>query len=433
MENEENYDVQTRKNGFLDFLSKIWSAKISFAIATCVAAIVIGLGMGVVMNNARAKYETEVLYKFPGASSGRYADGTVYNYMNNVSYANLLAAKESDQSFASIDIDTMSSKSDITVTLVSETASDGTETKTPAHLLYSVSAKYFASYGQARNYLDALAEIPTEKAATIAANETYDYSLLASKSALSYDSQIDYLSAQYNLLNNGYQALLSSYGSSVTYTDKSGTTALVRKTYLEFQNYFATHSISTIQEVLRNSGFVKSTDTSARVEAEARIVEIDRAIEQNTIEIDALTEKYKEIYKGEGTTGASPFAGRIQELITQNTALAKEKEYLERKLTHINTAPTEEEKKQQEAFENLLKSITAYLGNFVDEYTVVQHDVQSRNIVTTYAQSSHTISTGAFAWYVSATVAVLGGLVIGLFVAYFKGLHNSEKSFGDSK
>ncbi len=427
MENEVIYEEQPQKNGFLEFLRKIWSAKITLGITFAATALIVGIGLGTVVNSMRATYETEVVYKFPGAESGRYADGSTYNYMNNVSYANLLAAKETDPSFANIDIVSMSARGDISVKMVEEKADDGTAITTPAHLVYTAKQKYFSSYAQGRTVLDAVTEIPTAKASGIASQEQYDYSLNASKTALSYDSQVQYLSSQYSLINNGYTSILNNYGSSVTYVNKAGATTLVGETYLLFQNYFSTHSVGTLKEVLQNNGFVKNTDTSAKIEAEARIVEIDRIVVQNTAEINALTAKYEEIYKGGSTTGASPFAERIQTLITQNVALAQEKEYLEKTLEWLKGGQTPEELAQKEAFETLLAEITTGLTTFVGEYTVVQHDIQSKAIMTTYANSAHTVSKGAFAWYICAVAGVGAGLVLGLAVAYFKGVYNLEK------
>ena len=276
MENEEIYEQQPQRNGFLEFLRKIWSAKITLGVTFAATALVVGIALGTVVNSMRATYETEVVYKFPGAESGRYADGSIYNYMNNVSYANLLEAKESDASFANIDIVSMSANGDISVKMAEDKADDGTTVTTPAHLVYTAKQKYFRSYAQGRSFLDAVSEIPAAKASDIASQEQYDYSLNASKTAFSYDSQVQYLYAQYSLINNGYSSILDNYGGSVTYVNKAGTTTLVSETYLVFQNYFSTHSVGTLKEVLQNNGFVKSTDTSAKIEAEARTVEIDR-------------------------------------------------------------------------------------------------------------------------------------------------------------
>ena len=78
----------------------------------------------------------------------------------------------------------------------------------------------------------------------------------------------------------------------------------------------------------------------------------------------------------------------------------------------------------------MLGEITTGLATFVDEFTIVQHDLQSKSIVTTYANSAHTVSKGAFAWYICAAAGVAAGLVLGLAVAYFKGVYNLEKKRG---
>lgn len=429
MPENENYQPQKQPNGFLEFLKRIWSAKITFAVTFAAMMIVIPTVMATVLNGMRASYSVEVLYNFPGAANSRYVDGTIYNYRNNVSYQNLLQAKDSDETFSSIDVYGMSLKGDVSVLMVEEKAFDSSETITtsPAHLVYTVKQKYFASFNQARGFLEALVEIPSQKALEIAEKQKYDYAIEMSKTAISYDSQLDYLESQFNTVNEGYTGLLSNYSNSVTYYTKTGESRLVYESYLTFRNYFASRSISTLRQVLEGHGFVKPGDTSAKVEAEASITEIDRIIEQNTMEIDALTDKYLDLYKGGSTTGVSPFADRIQALITENTALTKKREYLVKKIDHIDGSVTEEEKKEQEQFDALIATTSTALLSFTEEYTTVKHSVDSKTILTTYADSSHMLASGAFAWYVCVLAGAGVGLILGIVIAYFKGVSNYEK------
>ncbi len=438
MDENEIYEEQRQPNGFISFLKKVWSAKITGLITMGVTAIVVGLAMGIVANRVRAKYEAEVTYNFPGADNGRYADGTAYNYLNNISYTNLLEAKNSNESFSNIDIDDMSDGSAITVEMapqaVEGTVEDGKEATytSPAILKYVVKQKYFKSFAQARLFLNALIDIPSEKAAQIAKSTIYNYALESSKTATSYDTQIDYLTTQYNTIASGYSGILNSYGMALTYNDPTSGVQYVQDRYVEFENYFATHSISTLREVLFNAGFVKDDDIMVLIDAEARIVEIDRILAQNEAEIDALTQKYEDIYKGGSTTGASPFADRIQSLITQNVALQQEKEYLQKKLEYERNKAslTDEQIAQKAAFDNLIDSITAKLEDFTTDYTNVRHDVDVKNIFVTYKDSSQVVGSDSFAWYISAAAAVGAGLILGIIIAYFKGVYNEEKKAG---
>ncbi len=427
MNEEQNYRSNER-NAFLEFLRKLWSAKITFGISFIVSLVAVSVALGVFVNNSRAVYQSEVVYAFPGAESGKFADGTTYNYRNNISYDNLLEAKDTDESLSSIDVLGMSAAGAISVSLVEETSSDGKSTiTTPAHLLYQVKQSYFQSASQARTFMDALAEIQPKNALNIELARKYNTSLELSKSAVSYDSQLNYLKTQYGLIRDGYNTLLTAYGQSLTYITSDGTETLVSEEYTSFASYFTLHPISSMQKVLENGGFVKDGDTAAEIETKARIVEIERLLAQNNAEIDALTTKYEEIYKGGSTTGASPFAERIQQLITENTVLTKEKEYLDKKLALISSGLTEEEKKQKEELDSLLASSTTALEGFVGTYTTVRKSVANKTILTTYVNSSHIQSGGVFAWYICVAAGVVAGLVVATAIAYFKGVNNFEK------
>ncbi len=421
-------DTKKQKNGFLLFLNKLWSAKITFGITFAITTIAVAIVLSAVVNPTRATYQVEAVYTFPGAKTGRYNDGTIYNYLNNVSYDNLKEAKEASVEFSAIDIDAMSKRSDISVAMVEETVGDSKEvTTTPSHLIYTVPQKYFANYAQARSFLDILTDIPIQKALSIVENEKFNYALLSSASAVSYDSQLNYLNTQYSLINNGYASLIANYGTGLTYISEEGETLLVSDSQIAFHNYFVNHSINSLQQVLQTNGYVKSTDTDAKIDIEARIAEIDKIIERNTVEIDSLTDIYKDIYK-EGTSMDSPFSTRIQELVTQNTTLTIEKDYLQKKLDRISRELTDEEKAQQATFEGLIATTTTKLTSFVEEYTLIRRQVDSKEVLVSYVNSSHVVASGALAWYTCAIVGIVAGLILAVFVAYFKGTYNYEKT-----
>lgn len=119
-----------------------------------IVALVASLLFGFVINRGKNDYSVTFMVEFPGVSDRQYPDGTTFNHASMVYAAQFEAAKASNESFANIDIDGMSSNGGISIS--AETTGENNTTVYTGVYTITVSSAYFDSADQASDFLRAV-------------------------------------------------------------------------------------------------------------------------------------------------------------------------------------------------------------------------------------------------------------------------------------
>lgn len=119
-----------------------------------IVALVASLLFGFVINRGKNDYSVTFMVEFPGVSDRQYPDGTTFNHASMVYAAQLEAAKASNEAFANIDIDEMSSNGGISIS--AETTGENNTTVYTGVYTITVSSAYFDSADQASDFLRAV-------------------------------------------------------------------------------------------------------------------------------------------------------------------------------------------------------------------------------------------------------------------------------------
>ncbi len=197
-----------------------------------IVALVASLLFGFVINRGKNDYSVTFMVEFPGVSDRQYPDGTTFNHASMVYAAQLEAAKASNESFANIDIDGMSSNGGISIS--AETTGENNTTVYTGVYTITVSSAYFDSADQASDFLRAV--LDQTIAAVNAKISGMDFTARLSgydslNSYTAYGDRLAILRRQQDYILERYAAVTGDTQSDSDTTTQTQTTA----TYGSFQ------------------------------------------------------------------------------------------------------------------------------------------------------------------------------------------------------
>lgn len=359
-------------------------------------------------NASRRSYTVTYTLTTPALSSSLaplYIGETQYSVNELIGEEVLSHVKEAGgESFASIDVEALSKDGAATV---SQSASQSE--KNTATVTISIPSTYFSSREQAEAFIGALAEYSGTYAADLLKETDYGMHLhdLGSKQFHTYEQKIETMSKQQEQILELYEVLIAAENGHfvVSYTDAEG-----NEVSQTLQAYFygaeAAFGEKTQEELIEEAdvcGYILDLDYYRR-EADNRlsildgmIANVDRQLEQlDAMLVDETDEQLK-------------------------TAIAEESAFLylkkvdysaEKELINANKALSEEQNAENNAeFDAKLDSYAASLQEQVDilQAVCVQY-MAGETIVSN--ESGVSFSGG-----VNILLAVIAGLVIGLFCA----------------
>lgn len=120
-----------------------------------IVALVASLVFAFVINRGKNDYSLTFMVEFPGVEEREYPDGTTFNFASMVYAGQLEAAKASDEAFASIDVDAMSSNGHIVIKAETVESASGATELTGVYTI-TVSSAYFKNSAQASDFLRAV-------------------------------------------------------------------------------------------------------------------------------------------------------------------------------------------------------------------------------------------------------------------------------------
>lgn len=256
--------------------------RLIFIIAIAVvAALVAGLLTGFVFNAGKDTYTLSFDLKSP-SGEGSLPDGTAFSVQNLVYSGNLQRVKDSNETFAGLDIGILSS-GDITIT--DNRAVEGEEERPAADARYTITAKEscFDSYEQADEFMHAVAESFVTLTQEALNGRNYSAWEQSYTLAPDYDERINVLRSQYNYVLSVYDGLIATRAYADFEVD--GYT-------VEQYRAQAAGDISMRLTALGNEQSISAYvlgDSNNVVLYEAK--ELERQKQVNTAKIDALKEE----------------------------------------------------------------------------------------------------------------------------------------------
>lgn len=403
---EEEIMVGRDEIAIVDFFRAFWRKKILALILTLAITLTGTIGIYFGYNHITSTYSCAFsydIYRFDNYTEDKndyinstFPDGSIFRYVDLISYERLSEVKVSSEEFSSVDIDRMYESDDISISFNDEKRIYTIETK----------AKYFKDKSTAKDFISALASYPIEKVFFIVESMTYDGNLTVYSEVNTYEDQLNYLRAQQTFLSEGFEELISSY--SETYTIGGRALSDYRN---EIDVFFLQNPLDTLYTELYTYGYVKDINSSKRT-YEAQIAEYEREKRYNTLTIQSLKEELADLiagsYAGSTVYDSEAFNVRIAELTERNIEIDKQLEILNGYLDD-----GEEKSDGVAAFEEKLEEIYLFLEEMTDEYMAVIREIYSKNSMVDYALNSIVSMS-----QVSLPIAAAGSFAVGFVFAF---------------
>ena len=386
-----------------------------YLIILCATFIVVFFGIILLYNNPRKQYVANFKYSDVNISNGRYSDGSKFNMLDIIDL--MEDVKASNPKYSSIDVDKILSNNSITVSeeITTRKSENDTATDDKANIITST---YFSlkinksaiSSKLVKDFITDLIVYPIKKSNEYAKTIVFDENLKLFNASTIYNSQVSYLIAQKDLLTNGYQSLIDTYG------DLSIDGTRLSSKLKEINLYFDNNKISTMNAEIQSKGYVKDID-SYRIYVESQLYSLRLDLKSSNDKLQKLTSQRDALVasatQGSGTIQSvelSTYNDNIISLTQQIVDLEQQIEIFERynENNDNSTKYTPEELSNFEerltAYSNKLQEITEqykndYL-NCLDKYDVY------------YNEASKVTVTGGFNTAITLLLSVLIAFVV---------------------
>lgn len=393
--------MEEEKEGMslLDILRIILSKKLLGIVVAVAVAFVCAVFMYFGLNPGREKYQSSFSIDFPGSNavSPVYPDNSPFNYREMVSLSKLNEVKNSDEKFASLDVENMFYKNDISITRTSAEVAGELE------FTYVLSAKasYFDDAAQASAFFDGLANIPVNYVRGLASGDN-GY-LLQYNDAKFYDDKIELLSSQANYIGGKLDALAGMSGGAVLSECRQ------LQTRLDFFGDKLDEAAGSMLENLyvHNAQEVKDTYSS-------RLTALNVEAESKKREAGII---FGRINSGDATVDLTQASARIE-------ALASEIAQLERKIETYNKY-IEGDCVESADFAATLAGLNSEITEITQKY---EANLQSYYTLSSFVSYETSISSeGGFGLLITLLISVVLGVIVGAIVAFIAGYRRTLK------
>ena len=286
-----------------------------------IVALVASLLFGFVINRGKNDYSVTFMVEFPGVSDRQYPDGTTFNHASMVYAAQLEAAKASNESFANIDIDGMSSNGGISIS--AETTGENNTTVYTGVYTITVSSAYFDSADQASDFLRAVLDQTIATVNAKISGMDFTAGLSGYESLTTYEDRLNVLKAQQTYLLARYAAVTGNTQSDSDTTTQTQPTATYGSFVYEGKSISALYADA--QRASNTLALLESEYAANRyvlIGANSDLQKIANGwaqqIKSNQDRLDAFNQNLKDIIGTSGTSGSividTTYMERIQEL-----------------------------------------------------------------------------------------------------------------------
>lgn len=384
--------------------------KIRLLIVSAVVFLVIVLVMIFGYNRSKKTYVANFVYSDVNVTNGKYSDGSNFIYKDLIKIDLLTEMVEKHPEYKNILIEDIVDKGDISIERIKEVEEiTEEEYRYTEYFKLSIKASYFENEKQAKAFICDFINYPIEKSNSLIDSIIWDESLKLFDQANIYGNQISYLVSQKDMMINGYNSLISTYGD-----------VMINGTHLssninDINLYFTNNRLGDLSQQVEFKGFVKDESYKATIALQIDALEREQVV--NTEKVNQLQEQVENLLANAGnlqTLDLSKYNEDIIELTKRNADIKKELKILNQYLgvwEEGSVPGTEEEKQKLEAdlvvFKNKLKEYTeAYSKNYkycTETYSKVY-----------YNESNSVVAEGDLSIIIILVAGIFVGALVGL-------------------
>ncbi len=396
---------ETRENGvtFGEICKAIWKRIWIVAIVTFTFALVGFLCARFLYNPGKETYSVSFILSYPNSEEHKYPDGSPFYYQDVISAEKLEAAKASDASFASVDVEEMLEKDKIAIE--AETREQNNALDYTGRYTVTVNASYFSGRKQATQFLAALVGLSQTEVVDVAAEMNYRLDDSAFGDA-DFNGKLDLLARQKDSLIGEYNHWISLYSDNYSVGGKT----LVNHR-AEAEAIFGSAVRNALYTELETNGYVPLS----LVEERRALLNAEK--ERNNKQIEEL----KELLKLNTSSGSVEsgnltvfdFSERLSSLTTRNV--------------EIDTQLANMTKENIENFEKKLNEVYSTLQEAADKV----HEVGlalCKQETRAYLETSQAIEEGGLSSVLAAVVGAVVGFVLSCLIVYFVEIPRSRRS-----
>ena len=361
------------------------------------------LGIYFGLNALRSSYSTSFSYNANGLTKEKYADESNFSYGDIVSRKSLETVKNSDEKYASINIDKILDNNAITMTgTVSESSSGNYD-----RIIYTLSIQkrfFISDFDLARSFMADLTELPLIRNINYVENAAFDDALLKIDSAASFEDQISLLALQRDNLLANYEYLTTNqlvYG----YSDLAISNAKA------VENAFDKNEVTYLMNLVSTYGLAldyKALDVDA---LNTRKGMLDAEKVNNNALIDSLNAEITSL----GTSAAIAELGEtIEELIIRNNEIDNEVTAIDNKIANFGKEASDVTNHTFLVSE--IQNDKALLEDCVKSYRSLLEKIYINDSQVSYVDSSIITVKGSLSIPVAIVLPLVTGFVIGIIV-----------------
>lgn len=454
---EENKNQEEDGIALGEIFHWINKGKIVGLIAAVITAVVLLIVMVFVLNPRNITYQVGFDYSnVPGIGNGNgngnYIDGTCFNYLDIIteeSVNEVLATNEAQREagtathdFSTIDIDKLFESNEFTIDInrvYYEAVVEGEAPELKAtNYLINMPTSPFKDSQTAKAFAIALINIPLEK--TIQMIQTLDFTtnLEMYNEVANFDTKLNYITNQVNLLLNGYSNLNSSTNGIVYTID--GTTYNFTAISARINDFLRNQNYSTMADEIRQKGYVNDKDV-ARLELSIQMDDLVKEHDYLEAQLEAVNKTYTDAKESLNGISSGTDVITTEQILALLTQLNNE---LITKTNSLNSQILANEESQRvlnikiNALENLsdeennkflarLNAIATRLTIETEIYDIVYKNITSRNMYVYYTHSNVIDEIGDMGAIMKFGVPVVAAVVLFLCVSWGYGYSLCKK------
>lgn len=432
MEEEREEKGVSVSDIFRVIFSQKWLALTLAFVITVLGTLAIYYGYG----KRKGVYQIEFTLDLPNdnsySSRYQYADGSYFYYNDYISSSVLNSVKNSDSAFADIDINNIvkcgDAKMEIKFDMVGldkENTGSTIETYLSKQFKISVSSKYFENKEVAINFLTSLANYPISRFDDIKVN--YNRYLAADdfKNALTFGTQISYISSQIQYLDELYGSL-----SNVIVDENGNMVANYRQNLNAWSDRLNLSALTTEAEA---KNYLKDWET--RIEIYLNSIELEKKdLEDARRNLSEVQESLKGSVQ---VTDAASIISSLTEKVTSiERSISDREKYIKAyynnynpetgDLGPVNAQHVEATKNYAAKINAIYEELTSQNG-YIAQYTALNKTVRSQAASVTYLNTNIVVLSGEKSIMMSFLVSVVAGVVIACVTAYIVGWYKGKK------
>ena len=444
MENKDIEIIEEEKEGISigDICKKIWHAKITLGVTFVIATVVCVLGIHYLYSQPQEVYSGSVTYQFRGAEEGKYPNNTTFDYRTIIEPQALQAVKESNESFADIDVAKMVSNNDISVSQLTRTTYNDQNQETtivaPNYIQITCSASYFSSDDQARNFMQAVLDSVNTTANNLYNAIIYNQNLIMADSATTYEDEYGYLINQKDMLISNYNSLIEDFGPSSYVGQDSSTTISQALTTIE--TYFIQNDLSSLQNEARQSGYLKDKSDAGIQKLKNQLKNLIHQRDLTRNLLNNLQTEFKNLIETSNSSVilsvSAEYQNRILALTEELTDYEDQIETLCEKLNVtidpatgeiIENSDTTDYQETPETYITTLNQIKTQLNSFTDDLKETTTYLYTNFAKPVYTLPNIVEKSGGLSLVLNAAISVVIGIILGCVVAGIKGHIDMKK------